>query len=126
MAIERSWLPLILPENCTFSVPLELPPPSFDDATGTIKLHCIGELSWALGAQELPYPDTLEKYRVFGQFLLQGKVTNQVICNGAPPPPPPPPPSVLCLYWMQVIPNLAQFSPYLLTAPVTMMKKWSK
>ena len=34
MAIERSWLPLILPENCTFSVPLELPPPSFDDATG--------------------------------------------------------------------------------------------
>ena len=39
MAIEGSWLPLILPENCRFSVPLELPPPSFDDATGTIKCH---------------------------------------------------------------------------------------
>ena len=34
----------------------------------------IGELSWPLGAQELPYPETLDKYRLFAQFLLQGKV----------------------------------------------------
>ena len=38
-AIEGSWLPVILPENCTFSSPLELPPPWFDDTTGTIKCH---------------------------------------------------------------------------------------
>ena len=97
-AIEGPWLPVILPENCTFSSPLELPPPWFDDATGTIKCHMtcnygtwpinivyvhmyltiacptVGELSWPLGAQELPYPESLDKYRLFGQFLLQGKV----------------------------------------------------
>ena len=34
--------------------------------------------------------------------------------------------AILLFLWKQVIPKLAQFAPYLLTAPVTMMKKWSK
>ena len=38
-AIEGSWLPIILPEQCMFSAPLELPPPSFDDITGTVQCH---------------------------------------------------------------------------------------
>ncbi len=27
-----------------------------------------------MSAQELPYPDCLDKYKLFAQFLLQGKV----------------------------------------------------
>ena len=38
-AIEASWLPALLPEHCSFSAPLEIPPPSFDDVTGTITCH---------------------------------------------------------------------------------------
>lgn len=37
-------------------------------------MYYIGELSWPLGAQELSYPESLDKYKLFGQFLLQGKV----------------------------------------------------
>ena len=33
-----------------------------------------GEHCWPVAAQELPYPDILDKYKLFAQFLLQGKV----------------------------------------------------
>eukprot|EP00731_Ephydatia_muelleri_P038171 Em0671g3a len=58
----------------------------------TFGSHC-----WSIEAQELPYPDGLNKYKLFGQFLLQGKV----------------------------IKKLAEFSPYLLVAPVAMVKSWA-
>lgn len=38
-AIDGSWLPKLLPEHCTFSAPLDLPSPSFDNTTGTIYCH---------------------------------------------------------------------------------------
>ena len=83
-----------------------------------------GELSWPLGAQELPYPETLDKYRLFGQFLLQGKVTKLIgmaLVQTVRPDV-----NFIILCWIQVIPELAQFAPHLLTPPLTMLKKWSK
>ena len=38
-AIEESWLPVLQPEYCSFSSPMELPSPCFDDITGTVKCH---------------------------------------------------------------------------------------
>ena len=82
----------------------------------------VGELSWPLGAQELSYPESLDKYRLFAQFLLQGKVYIHLLVLSRKQLDQ----SVSVSLWMQVIPKLAQFAPFLLTAPVTMMKKWSK
>ena len=38
-AVEASWLPRIQPDYCTFSPPLEDPPPFFDSTTGTVSCH---------------------------------------------------------------------------------------
>ena len=38
-AVDASWFPRIQPDHCTFSPPLEDPPPFFDDATGTVCCH---------------------------------------------------------------------------------------
>ena len=40
----------------------------------SIFLSCAGVNSWSMHELELPYPDTLDKYKLFAQFLLQGKV----------------------------------------------------
>lgn len=100
-AIEESWLPLLQPQYCSFSSPLRLPPPFFDDESGTVKCYMTctyGQCCWPIPAQKLPYPGGLDEYRVFAQFLLQGKV----------------------------ISRLADFTPCLLTPPITMVKTWSK
>ena len=39
IAVESDWLPLFVPNVCTFSKPLDEPAPSYDHATGTIKCH---------------------------------------------------------------------------------------
>ncbi len=38
-----------------------------------------GDLSWPVSAQELPYPDGVDKYKLFAQFLLQGKVRSIIL-----------------------------------------------
>ena len=38
-AVEASWLPLLQPGYCTFSEPLETPPPFYEESTGTVKCH---------------------------------------------------------------------------------------
>lgn len=97
MAVDPTWLPVLHPQYCTFSPPLVQPPPFFDTASGTVRcfMNCTfgmwvwsllllyqpvlisiaGIHCWPIEAQELPYPDGLEKYKLFGQFLLQGKVS---------------------------------------------------
>ena len=37
--VESSWLPVIQSDHCTFSDPLEDPPPFFDELSGTVKCH---------------------------------------------------------------------------------------
>ena len=39
IAIDSDWLPLFVPNMCTFSKPLDDPAPSYDHTTGTIKCH---------------------------------------------------------------------------------------
>ena len=37
-------------------------------------LFAVGSSCWHLEVQEVAYPDCLEKYKLFAQFFLQGKV----------------------------------------------------
>ena len=40
-----------------------------------------GGVGWPISTQEaLPYPDSLDKYKLFAQFLLQGKVSYDHSC----------------------------------------------
>ena len=39
MAVEEEWLPLLQPQFCVFSSPLEHPPPFFDSRTGTVRCY---------------------------------------------------------------------------------------
>ncbi len=41
--------------------------------SGNPPVH-VGSHCWPIPVQELPYPDSLDKYKLFAQFLLQGKV----------------------------------------------------
>ena len=38
-AVIPEWLAVCVPNMCTFSKPLNDPPPSYDDNTGTVKCH---------------------------------------------------------------------------------------
>lgn len=88
--IEEEWLPVLLPNFCTFSQPLDTPPPIFDHVTGIVKCHMtcsfgkkcsfdniysINTLGlWSMSHQLLPYPQCLERYKWFAVFLLKGEV----------------------------------------------------
>ena len=39
MAVQEAWLPQLVPQFCKFLEPLELPPPTFDPNTSTIRCH---------------------------------------------------------------------------------------
>ena len=39
IAVEEDWLPLIQPQFCAFSPPLEQPPPFFDSQSGTVRCY---------------------------------------------------------------------------------------
>ena len=90
-----------MPNLCTLSKPLEDPPPRYDSEAGVVKCHMtctFGPKSWQVPPQELEYPTGLDRYKWFARFLLDGKVT----------------------------PEFSKFVPFLLSAPVTMIKSWSK
>lgn len=38
-AVEPGWLPRLQPGHCTFSDPLEDPPPFYEEESGTVKCH---------------------------------------------------------------------------------------
>lgn len=57
-----------------------------------------GSRSWQIPSQELDYPAGIDRYKWFARFLLEGKV----------------------------IPKFAEFVPFLLSAPATMIKTWAK
>lgn len=101
IAIEPQWIPILVPNFCTFSKPLEDPPPRFDLEAGVVKCHMtctFGPRSWQIPAQEIQYPTGLDRFKWFARFLLEGKV----------------------------FPALTEFVPFLLSAPVTMIKTWAK
>ncbi|XP_061881581.1 probable ATP-dependent RNA helicase DHX37 [Entelurus aequoreus] len=100
-AVEAEWVPQLLPQYCHFSSPQETPQPWFCSSTGTIRCHrssTFFRVAWQLPAVEMEYPDGLERYKLFAQFLLEG----------------------------QVCPKLKAHRSHLLSNPSIMMKMWSK
>lgn len=75
IAIEPDWLPIYAAERCTFSPPLDNPPPKYVGRLGTVKCHMastFGPHLWQLPVVELDYPEKVEKYRYFAMAVLDG------------------------------------------------------
>ncbi|KAL0267173.1 UNVERIFIED_CONTAM: hypothetical protein PYX00_009521 [Menopon gallinae] len=100
-AIEPEWLPMYAPNMCNLSEPLSDPPPRYDPVTG--KVHCrvngtFGRAALTLPTMEIPFTQTLDSYKWFARFLLNG----------------------------EVFPKLQKYTNSLLSSPTSMTKSWSK
>lgn len=98
--VDPAWLPKFAPGLCNLGKPLEEPEPSYCSETGTVMAAFKG--TFGSGAFILPtvvveYPTSVEKFKYFAKFLLEGKVATQ----------------------------LTQFTSSLLSNPVIMTKSWS-
>lgn len=100
-AIESSWIPSFCKSMCNVGKPLDDPPPYFDEGKGIIMCFVkstYGKQGWELPVHETEFPYSLEKFKIFAQFLLQG----------------------------DIFPKLAEWRSDLLSLPVTMTKPWAK
>ncbi|XP_037114006.1 probable ATP-dependent RNA helicase DHX37 [Syngnathus acus] len=100
-AVEAEWVPRLLPQYCHLDPPLESPGPFLCSSTGTIRCHrssTFFRVAWKLPAVEMEYPDGLERYKLFAQFILDG----------------------------EVCPKLKAQRSHLLSNPSIMMKSWAK
>ncbi|KAL7024273.1 hypothetical protein ACKWTF_012967 [Chironomus riparius] len=100
-AIEPEWLLKFAPALCNFTKTLEEPEPRYDSDDDKIYCHVkatFGRSGWELPIAEMEMPESLDKYRHFGRFLLEGAVFEK----------------------------LAEFKKNLLSTPSTMIKSWSK
>ncbi|KAK0057271.1 ATP-dependent RNA helicase DHX37 [Biomphalaria pfeifferi] len=99
--IEAHWFPELAPSYCVLSKPLEEPPPRYDQKTGKVFCHrsgSFGRCNWEFAPTEMEFPDSVESYRWFAKFLLDG----------------------------DVFPALARFKSFLLLNASTMVKSWAK
>lgn len=100
-AIEPEWLLKFVPELCNYGSALDEPEPRYDAGEDKIFCHVkatFGRSGWPLPIAEVEMPETLDKYRHFARFLLNG----------------------------EVFPALNEFTKNLLSPPSTMTKSWSK
>jgi ATP-dependent RNA helicase DHX37/DHR1 len=100
-AIEPEWLLKFCPAMCNFTKTLEEPEPRYDAEEDKIFCHVkatFGRSGWPLPIAEVEMPDSLDKFRYFAKFLLDGLVTDK----------------------------LDEFKKHLLSTPTTMTKSWSK
>jgi ATP-dependent RNA helicase DHX37/DHR1 len=100
-AIEPEWLLKFAPGLCNFTKTLEDPEPRYESDEDKIFCHVkatFGRSGWPLPIAEMEMPESLDKYRHFAKFLLEGTV----------------------------IDKLAEFRKHLLSTPSTMTKSWSK
>lgn len=77
VAIEPSWIPIYASKQCKFSKPLEQPEPYYDKENDKIRCYVLPTVSpfgWKLKQTAIEYPESNEKYKLFAQFLLEGKV----------------------------------------------------
>lgn len=100
-AIEPEWLLKFVPALCNFGKAMEEPEPRYD--SGEDKIYChvratFGRSGWPLPLAEVEMPDSLDKYRHFARFLLNGEVFDK----------------------------LEEFTKNLLSTPSMMTKSWSK
>lgn len=99
-AIEPEWLPIFAPALCNISEPLSEPPPRYDLESDRLLCHVsstFGRSGWPLPIMELDYPASLDRYKWFARFLLDGSV----------------------------FPKLGKFTKSLLSTPATMVKTWA-
>ncbi|GFO34796.1 pre-mRNA-splicing factor ATP-dependent RNA helicase prp16 [Plakobranchus ocellatus] len=99
--VEAHWFPEMAPSYCILSKPLEEPSPYFDASSGKVMCHrtgSFGRCNWEIPAVEMEYPDSVDCFRWFARFLLQG----------------------------DVFPRLQKFKSSLVLAPATMVKSWAK
>ncbi|CAL1545913.1 unnamed protein product [Lymnaea stagnalis] len=99
--VEPHWFPELARYYCILSKPLEDPPPRFDQSTGRVFCHqsgSFGRCNWEFPPTELEFPDSVECYRWFAKFLLEG----------------------------EVFPKLAKFKSSLLLPGAIMVKSWAK
>lgn len=100
-AIEPEWLLKFCPSMCNFTKTLEEPEPHYDADEDKIICHVkatFGRSGWPLPIAEMEMPESLDKYRHFAKFLLEGSVFE----------------------------SLNEFKKNLLSTPSTMIKSWSK
>ena len=77
VAIEPAWIPIYASQMCKFSKPLEQPEPFYDKENDQIRCYVLPTVSpfgWKLKQTAVEYPESNEKYKLFAQFLLEGKV----------------------------------------------------
>lgn len=99
--IDPEWLLKYVPSMCNFDKILEDPEPRYDAEDD--KIFCFvdatfGRSGWPLSTSEVEMPESLDKYRHFARFLLNGEVFE----------------------------SLGQFKKHLLSSPSAMTKSWSK
>jgi ATP-dependent RNA helicase DHX37/DHR1 len=108
-SVESSWLPVYLPSQCKFEKPIigeadenyEAQKPRFDADRGVVVCHresMFGRVMWPVKAVEVDFPTSLDLYKWFARFLLQGDVVD----------------------------GLKKFESVLLASPATMLKSWAK
>lgn len=99
-AIEPEWLPVFAPGLCNVSEPMMEPPPRYEPETDKLLCHMsstFGRSGWPLPIMELEFPSSLNRFKWFARFFLEGSV----------------------------FPKLARFSKTLLSTPATMVKTWA-
>ncbi|CAG9854793.1 unnamed protein product [Phyllotreta striolata] len=100
-AVEPEWLATYVPGLCNLSEPMMSPEPRYNPNTG--KVHCtvsgtFGSQAWPLPNIEIAFPASVENYKWFARFLLEGKV----------------------------FPKLEKYAKNLLSQPNIMIKTWAK
>ena len=108
-SIESSWLPIYLGSQCAFEKPVinetdqdyELKKPRFDSEKGIVVCHresTFGRVMWKIKSVEVEFPQSLELFKWFARFFLEGE-----ICE-----------------------PLKKYESVLLASPSTMLKSWAK
>eukprot|EP00090_Calanus_glacialis_P000206 TRINITY_DN10139_c0_g1_i2.p1 TRINITY_DN10139_c0_g1~~TRINITY_DN10139_c0_g1_i2.p1 ORF type:complete len:1165 (-),score=488.14 TRINITY_DN10139_c0_g1_i2:35-3529(-) len=98
--IAPEWLPTFCPGLCNLGAPLSTPSPRYCSSTGRVMASfqgTFGPCAWPLPTTEQEMPSSLDKFKWFGRFLLEGSVA----------------------------PSLAEFTSSMLSNPLVMVKSWS-
>jgi ATP-dependent RNA helicase DHX37/DHR1 len=76
-AIHPSWLCSLGTSLCSFSKPLEIPPPRYDPGLDSIRCFVsptYGPNGWTLPVYEVDMEDGINRYKYFMRFLLEGNI----------------------------------------------------
>jgi ATP-dependent RNA helicase DHX37/DHR1 len=76
-AIHPLWLPKLGAHLTNFGKPLETPVPKYDPKGDQIKCFVsptFGPHAWELPVMEIEHPESMEKYRYFARYFLEGAI----------------------------------------------------